>query len=308
MAKTKRPASKARACLPKVAKKPNTDGKPKVPRYTAADIGPSFQKSRGEVPASIAEVKKARGVLDEWFKETVSSINRIVQEQIETLDVARARFLRHGVPNLMRHLEAHAEYVHSKCKEMAAEYGRGALLFRVDRLANANQSVVLDWVTDEEMKKLDYEVSWSVRSHNQDKEFAAVFLFRHFGRTDKRLFVSRIFDVAKCLKASAGANVPSRSWVRLDRDDQPFAPLCIGHHCNAKMVKGADVRVCGRCDDAMFCSAVCGVASHECRKVAGLRQAMNKATLVDRLGEDGAVPVRCPHRWNVSMDATLSVL
>eukprot|EP00899_Mesostigma_viride_P005105 jgi/Mesvir1/14596/Mv05267-RA.1 len=307
MAKSKRQAVKSGGRL--FPKAPNTDGKPKVPRYTAADVAPCFEISRGEVAASMAKVVKARELLNEWFQENMNSTD--TGDETRTLQAARARFLRHGVPNLMRHLETRADYVHSKCKEMAAEHGRGAVLFRVDRLAHANESVVLDWVTAEEMKEIDYETYWAVHSHNQDKEFAAVFVFRqpNVGRTNKRFFVSRIFDVAKCLKAAAGRTVPSRSWVRLDHKDRPFAPLCIGHHCKVKMVDGANVRVCGKCKDAVFCSAVCGVTSHECGKVAGLRRAIDKAILVHHAMDvgEGPVPVRCLHRWNVSMDKTLAV-
>eukprot|EP00899_Mesostigma_viride_P023057 jgi/Mesvir1/3936/Mv17841-RA.1 len=173
---------------------------------------------------------------------------------------------RLAVSNVWRHLHAHFDRVLEECKEMHDGYGRGALLIRVHHLTQAARSVIVDWVTAGELREACLQTYWRAMMYNDQTEFVVAFCFADPADSRRKMWVSELMTKPKSdkwmEKNPEPAVPPFRTWTRVNASGEFSAPVCLGHYCGKKLTRGEERRLCV-CKDAVFCSAVCSVTSHD---------------------------------------------
>eukprot|EP00899_Mesostigma_viride_P029252 jgi/Mesvir1/9511/Mv08937-RA.1 len=230
--------------------------------------------SRGEVPANERKVVIARNRLDGWIAGILRPRSQAVTDVARQVSSSGARH-RLAVSNVWRHLHAHFDRVLEECKEMHDGYGRGALLIRVHHLTQAARSVIVDWVTAGELREACLQTYWRAMMYNDQTEFVVAFCFADPADSRRKMWVSELMTKPK-----------SDKWM--EKNPEP-----------AKLTRGEERRLCV-CKDAVFCSAVCSVTSHECdvlrRSRANLDKCIKSAHALYHSG-GGVPPLRCPHEW-----------
>eukprot|EP00899_Mesostigma_viride_P004194 jgi/Mesvir1/13776/Mv01202-RA.1 len=276
-------------------------------------IEDDIRVSRGEVPANERKVVIARNRLDGWIAGILRPRSQAVTDVARQVSSSGARH-RLAVSNVWRHLHAHFDRVLEECKEMHDGYGRGALLIRVHHLTQAARSVIVDWVTAGELREACLQTYWRAMMYNDQTEFVVAFCFADPADSRRKMWVSELMTKPKSdkwmEKNPEPAVPPFRTWTRVNASGEFSAPVCLGHYCGKKLTRGEERRLCV-CKDAVFCSAVCSVTSHECdvlrRSRANLDKCIKSAHALYHSG-GGVPPLRCPHEWKVSMGDELVML
>eukprot|EP00899_Mesostigma_viride_P001177 jgi/Mesvir1/1105/Mv17616-RA.1 len=150
--------------------------------------------------------------------------------------------------------------------------------------------------------------------YNDQTEFVVAFCFADPADSRRKMWVSELMTKPKSdkwmEKNPEPAVPPFRTWTRVNASGELSAPVCLGHYCGKKLTRGEERRLCV-CKDAVFCSAVCSVTSHDCdvlrRSRANLDKCIKSAHALYHSG-GGVPPLRCPHEWKVSMGDELVML